>query len=359
MMKASSFIREIDMTFGSWVRVFSAVALAVGALPGWAASPAPASPHVIREISMPGAEGWDYLTFDGSRGRLFVSHGTHVEIVDMRKLAPAGSIADTPGVHGIAIAEDLGRGYVSAGAASSVVVFDLQTLARIAEVRTTGANPDAILYEPVTHRVFTFNGRGQNITALDARTNAVVGTIALHAKPEFAVTDGAGHVFVNLEDTNSLAEIDPAGLTVRHTWPLADCDEPSGLAMDRAHHRLFAVCGNRVMDIVDSTNGRVVAHVPIGEEVDGAGFDPSRQLAYASGGDGTLTVVKEETPDRFSVLETVATKRGARTMAVDEQTHRIFLATAQRNPPPPSTASQPHPRPTVVPGTFEVLVVEP
>jgi DNA-binding beta-propeller fold protein YncE len=321
--------------------------------------PVYASHRLTHEVKLPGNEGWDYLAVDSKNGRLFVSHGTRVDVVDTSKLASAGTIPETPGVHGIAIARDLGRGYVSAGAASIVVVFDLKTLARVAEIKTTGDNPDAILYEPHSHRVFTFNGRGHNVTAIDASRNAVVGTIALDAKPEFAVADDAGNVFVNLEDKNSIAEIDPQKLVVKAVWRLAACDEPSGLAIDRAHHRLFSVCSNKVMEIVDATNGRSVAQVPIGSGVDGAAFDPGAQLAFASGGDGTLTVVKEEAPDKYSVLETVQTRAGARTLAVDDKTHRVYLSTAQRAPAPPAVAGQPRQRPAILPDTFEVLVVEP
>ena len=299
--------------------------------------------HLAREINLPGTGGWDYLTFDATRTRLFVAHSTHVDVLDTAKLALIGTIADTPGVHGVAIADSLGHGYVSAGAASGVVVFDLHSLARLAEIRTTGDNPDAILYEPTTHRVFTFNGRGRNVTVIDTAKNKVVGTIAVDAKPEFAVHDGAGQVFVNLEDRNSLAAIDARTLTVTAKWPLAGCEEPTGLAIDRQHHRLFAACSNKVMAIVDSTTGHDVAQVPIGARIDGAAFDAGKQLAFASGGDATLTVIREETPDKFSVVETVTTKPGARTLTLDEQSHRIFLATGQRD----------------VQGTFEVLVVEP
>jgi len=299
--------------------------------------------HLAQEIKLPGAEGWDYLTFDAARARLFIAHGTHVEVVDTKTLAATGAIADTPGVHGVAIADPLGHGYVSAGAAASIIVFDLQSLSRLKDIKTTGDNPDAILYEPTTHRVLSFNGRGRNVTAVDTAKNEVVGTIALDAKPEFAVHDGAGRVFVNLEDRNSVAAIDARTLTVAAKWPLAGCEEPTGLAIDRQHHRLFAACSNKVMSIIDSTTGRGVAQVPIGGRVDGAAFDAEKQLAFASGGDGTLTVVREETPDKFTVAETVVTKAGARTLTLDEKTHRIFLATGQRE----------------VPGTFEVLVVEP
>jgi hypothetical protein len=314
--------------------------------------------HLAREVKIAGDTGWDYLTFDARDDRLFVSHGTHVEVLDARSPKPIGVIADTPGVHGIAIAHDLGRGYVSAGAASLIVVFDLKSWARLGEIKT-GENPDAILYEPTTQRVFSFNGRGRDATVVDAHTNEVIGTIALDAKPEFAVDDGAGHVYVNLEDRNSLARIDARTLAVIATWPLAGCEQPSGLALDRKHHRLFSVCDNKVMNIVDSESGRAVAQLPIGAGVDGAGFDASAQLAFASAGDGTLTIVKERGPEDFVVSQTVNTKPGARTMALDERTHRVFLATAQRGPVPPATVAQPRPRAPVIPDTFEVLVVEP
>ncbi|HEY4212257.1 MAG TPA: hypothetical protein VGM84_12300 [Steroidobacteraceae bacterium] len=309
--------------------------------------------RLAREVPLAGSEGWDYLTYDA--GRLFVSHGSHVQVLDGAKLSVVGDIADTPGVHGIAIASDIGHGFVSAGRSDSVVVFDLKSLARLAEIKVTGANPDAILYEPTTHRVFTFNGRGRNATAIDAKTNAVLGTIPLDAKPEFAATDGAGHVFVNLEDKSSLAVIDPQKLTVLSVWPLTGCEEPSGLAIDVANHRLFSVCDNKVMAVTDSTSGKVVAHVPIGGRVDAAAYDPGTHLAFASGGDGTLTVVKEGSPTDFSVVQSVKTKAGARTMALDVATHRAFSVTAtpEGGPPParppaasgPPAAGGPPPRP--------------
>jgi hypothetical protein len=333
-------------------QVLAAIFLATSTAPAMAY-------HLAREIKLPGAEGWDYLTFDAPRGQLFVTHGTHVEVLDSTTFALAGAIADTAGVHGVAIADSLGHGYVSAGATSTIVVFDLISLARLAEIKSTGDNPDAILYEPTTHRVFAFNGRGRSVTAIDTAKNEAIGTIALDAKPEFAVHDGTGRVFVNLEDRNSLAAIDARTLAVTATWQLTGCEEPTGLAIDRQHHRLFAACSNRVMAIVDSNSGRGVAQMPIGAGVDGAAFDAAKQLAFASGGDATLTVIHEETPDKFTVAQTVTTKPGARTLTLDERTHRIFLATAQREPAAPATPGQPRARPPVVPGTFEVLVVEP
>jgi DNA-binding beta-propeller fold protein YncE len=355
-LKFKDGLRRRDRHTPNQEALMKHISLLVALLLTWA-TPAMAY-HVAHEIKLPGSDGWDYLTFDAKRQRLFVSHGTHVDVLDVSKGTVAGTIADTPGVHGIALADDLGRGYVSAGAAGIVVVFDLESLARVAEIKVTGDNPDAILYEPTTHRIFTFNGRGRNITAIDARKNEVVGTIAVDAKPEFAVADGTGHIFVNLEDKNSIAELDAKTLKVLATHALSGCEEPSGLAIDRAHHRLFSVCSNKVMDIVDSKSGRQVAQLPIGEGVDGAGFDSTAQLAFASAGEGVLTVVKEETPDKFTVIEMVPTKRGARTMTLDERTQQVFLSTAQRAPAPPAAAGQPRQRPAILPDTFEVLVLE-
>ena len=323
-----------------------------------AASAHAGSYHLAHEVKIAGDSGWDDLTFDAPAHRLYVSHGTRVEVLDTQSLTLVGTIADTPGVHAIAIANDLGRGYVSAGASSAIVVFDLKTLAHIGEIKT-GANPDAILYEPGTRRVFSFNGRGRDVTVVDAVRNEIVATIPLDAKPEFAVYDGAGHVFVNLEDRNSVAQIDAKTLSVLAQWPLAGCEEPTGLAIDRKHHRLFSVCGNQVMDIVDSHDGHAVAQVPIGQGVDGAGFDESAQLAFASAGEGQLTVVKEQSPEKFKVVANVQTKPGARTMTLDKTAHRVFLPTAQRGPAPAATEAQPRPRGPVIEGTFDVLVIEP
>ena len=315
--------------------------------------------QLAREVSLPGDEFWDYLSFDPQSARLFVTHGSRVQVVDGATLTVVGEIPDTQGVHGVAIATDLGRGYVSAGRADTVVVFDLHTLQSVTTIKTTGANPDAILYDPFSKRVFTFNGRGRNVTAIDATRNEVIGTIPVDAKPEFAATDAAGHIFVNLEDRNSLAMLDPKALKIAATWPLTGCEEPSGLAIDRAHGRLFSVCSNRVMDVVDAASGKVVASAPIGARVDGVAFDSTRGLAFATGGDGTLTIVHEDSPEKFSVVQTLATRAGARTVTVDEKTHRVFSVTAKFGPPEPATKEQPYPRPRMEPGSFELLVMSP
>jgi DNA-binding beta-propeller fold protein YncE len=315
--------------------------------------------HLAHDVPLPGDEGWDYLTLDSEGHRLFIAHGTHVLVVDTEKLAVAGKIADTPGVHGIALAPELGRGYVSAGRAGLVVVFDLKTLARLKEIKTTGENPDAIVYDAVTRRVFTFNGRGRNATAIDAGTDQIVGTIALGAKPEFAVPDGHGGIYVNLEDKNSLALLDARKLSVQSVWPIGGCEGPSGLALDAAAQRLFPVCSNKVMAAVDAVSGRVLGTAPIGAGVDAAAFDPGSHFAFASCGEGVLTVVRPSVSGAPEVVQSVLTRRGARTMALDARTHRVYLVTADFGPPPAASPQNPHPRPAILPGTFRLLVLEP
>lgn len=315
--------------------------------------------HVTREIPIAGDGGWDLLSLDPRRSRLYVTHGNRVQVLDTLSLSPVGEIPDTPGAHGVAIADDLGRGYVTAGQAGTIVAFDLDSLQVREAVQATGEGPDTILYDSFTKRVFSFNGRGRNVTAIDAARNAVIGTIALDAKPEFAVSDGAGRLYVNLEDTDSIAVIDARKLAVRNVWRIAGCEGPTGLAIDRAHRRLFAMCSNKTMVVVDSRSGSAVASLPIGARVDGAEFDPGLGLAFASAGDGTLTVVREETPDKFSVAQTVTTRRGARTMVLEAQSHRLYLVTAAFGPAPAPTAEQPHPHPAVLPDSFVLLVVEP
>jgi len=329
-------------------------------VPLGAAQAADQAPHyrITHQVSLPGDEGWDYLLYDSQGHRLFVSHGSRVLVVDGEKLTVAGEIPDTPGVHGIALAPDLGRGYISAGRAGTVVVFDLKTLARLREIKVTGDNPDAILYDPATHRVFTFNGRGRNVTAIDAKTDEVVGTVAVDAKPEFAATDGKGRVYVNLEDRNSLAALDPQKVAVLATWPLPGCEAPSGLAIDAAHARLIPVCGNKLMAVVDAASGKMLGSVPIGGGVDAAAYDPGTRLAFASCGEGILTVAHIGSSGRPEVIESDTTQRGARTMALDLEKHRVFLVTADFSPPPPATAEQPHPRPSIVPGSVRLLVLE-
>jgi len=326
------------------------------------AAQAQAAPQyqISQEVKLPGDDGWDDLTFDDAAHRLFIAHGTQVLVVDTDHLTLAGTIADTPGAHGIALAPDVGQGYVSAGRSGTIVVFDLKTLARVKEIKATGENPDAIIYDSATHRVFSFNGRGRNATVIDAKTDEVLGTIVLDAKPEFAVVDGKGRVYVNLEDKSSIAQIDAQHLTVTAVWPIKGCEEPSGLAIDLPGQRLFAGCGNKVMAVVDARSGRTIGTAPIGAGVDGAKYDSGKRLAFAScGSDAVLTVVGTSASGAPEVVQALTTQRGARTMALDEHTHRLFLPTASFGPPPPATAEQPHPRPAILPGTFRLLVVEP
>jgi DNA-binding beta-propeller fold protein YncE len=311
--------------------------------------------HLLKTYKVGGDGGWDYLRLDSASRHLYISRGTHVLVIDADSGDAVGQIPDTAGVHGIALASELGRGFTSNGREGTVTIFDLNTLKPIAKV-SVGENPDAILYDPVTKRVFTFNGRSHDSTAIDAVKGTVVGTIKLDGKPEFAVSDQSGEIFVNIEDKSELVAINPAKLEVKSEWPLAPCESPSGLAIDRKNRRLFAGCDNKVMAVVDADSGKVLSTLPIGRGVDAARFDPETGLAFASCGEGVLTVIREESPDKFSVLENVPTQTGARTMALDEKTHNVFLVTAQFGPSPAPTADQPHPRPTILPDSFVVLV---
>jgi YVTN family beta-propeller protein len=337
------------------------------ATPAHAASPS-ASPsssgassgyRVHRTIAVGGDGGWDYLAFDSAARRLYITRSTRVIVLDPDSGKAVGEIPNLSGVHGVALAPDLGRGFISNGRSDTVTVFDLKSLKVLSELKSTGQNPDAILYDPASHRVFAFNGRSGSATVFDAAGGKVAATIPLGGRPEFAASDGRGNVFVNIEDKNELVAIDAAKLTVAKRWPLPGCDEPSGLAIDAAHQRLIVGCGNETALIVDSAGGRAVAKLPIGKGVDATGFDPGVGLGYASCGDGTLTVMREETPDRWTVAAKAATRQGARTMAVDEKTHQVYLATAEFGPRPAPTAAEPHPRPPMVPGSFVILVVGP
>ena len=312
--------------------------------------------HLIKTYKLGGDGGWDYLTLDRSSNRLYISRSTHVIVINPDSGEPVGDIPDTPGVHGIALAPELGRGFVSNGREGTVSVFDLASLKVLSKIKV-GENPDAILYDRASKRVFTFNGRSHDATAIDAAKGTVLGTIKLDGKPEFSVSDEKGEIFVNLEDKSELLALDPAKLEIKSRWPLAPCEEPTGLAIDRKHRRLFSGCGNKLMAIVDADSGKVISTLPIGEGVDATAFDPETGLAFASCGEGVLTVVHEESADKFSVAENVPTQRGARTMALDPAKHQIFLVTAKFGPPPAPTAEQPHPRPAILPDSFVVLVM--
>jgi YVTN family beta-propeller protein len=312
--------------------------------------------HVTGKIQIGGEGGWDYATMDSAGRRLYLSHATRVVVVDPDSGKVVGEIADTAGVHGIAIAPKLNHGYTSNGRSNNVTVFDLKTLKTVGQI-ATGQNPDAILYEPSTNKVLTFNGRSKDATVIDAATDKVLATIPLGGKPEFAQTDTKGKIYVNIEDTHEVAEIDARNNSVAKRYNLAGCEEPSGLAFDVKNRRLFSVCANKVMVVSDPDSGAVVATVPIGQGADGAGFDVDRGLAFSSNGEGTVTVVRGS-GTKYAVAETVQTQRGARTMAVDQKTHKLFLPTAEFGAMPAATDQQPRPRPPIVPGTFMVVVVE-
>jgi YVTN family beta-propeller protein len=308
-------------------------------------------------IPIPGDGFWDYVAADSDARRLYVSHGTEVAVLDLDSHAVVGTIPKTNGVHGIAVAPDLGKGYISAGRDNTVVVFDLKTLATLATI-PVGQNPDGILYEPVTHRVFTFNGRSKDSSVIDTATNKVVETVPMGGKPEFPIADGKGYVFVNIEDKNEILHFKASEPSKADHIALEGCDEPSGLAMDRDGRRLFPVCGNNVMPVVNADSGKIVAKVKIGNGPDAAGWDPGTKLAFSSNGqDGTLTVIKQDSPDQYTVAQTVKTERSARTMAVDLKTHTVYLPAAEFGPAPAATADNPRPRPKMLPGTFKLLIV--
>jgi YVTN family beta-propeller protein len=313
--------------------------------------------HVTKTIKLGGEGGWDYLTFDAKGNRLFISRGTHVMVVDADSGVVVGDIPDTQGVHGIALAQEFDKGYTSNGRASTVTVFDLKTLKVLKQI-PVGKNPDTIIYDAASKRIFTMNGASKDSTAIDAKTDTVASTVALDGRPEFATADEKGHVYVNLEDKSMVAEIDSQKLSVVNRWPLAPCEEPSGMAIDRKHGRLFSGCSNKMMAVVDADSGKVITTEPIGAGVDANGFDPETGFAFSSnGGDGTLTIVHEDSPDKFSVVDNVPTQRGARTMALDTKRHRVFLVTAEFGQAPAPTPEQPRPRRPIVPGSFTLLVV--
>jgi DNA-binding beta-propeller fold protein YncE len=329
----------------------AAIIVAVAAM-AWAA--AGSGYHVVTTYKVGGEGGWDYLIADPDARRVYISRGTHVIVLDADSGKNLADIPDTPGVHGIALAPELGRGFTSNGREGTVSIFDIKTLALISKVKV-GDNPDAILYDPATKRVFTFNGKSQDSTAIDGASGKVLGTIKLDGKPEFAASDAKGEVFVNIEDKSELTAIDPNKLEVKATWPLAPCTEPSGLAIDRRHRRLYVGCDNKMMAVVDANNGKVLATPPIGDGVDATAFDPETGLAFASCGEGLLTVVKEAS-GKYTA-ENIPTKARARTMALDTKTHKVFVATADFGTAPAPTADTPHPRPPMVPDTFVVLVL--
>ena len=311
--------------------------------------------HLLNTIAVGGEGGWDYLIADSEAHRLYVSHATRVVVIDTETDKVVGEIPDTNGVHGIAFAEKLGRGFISNGRDNSVTIFDLKTLKTLGVVKV-GTNPDCILFDPGSNRVFAFNRGSSNVTAIEATDNKVVGTIDLGGHPEFATSDGKGMVFVNLDDKSQVVAIDSKKFEVKAHWPVAPGEDPSGMAIDRKTNRLFIVCGNKKMVVMDAASGKVVGDLSIGDGTDAAGFDPETKLAFSSNGEGTLTVVREDSKDKFTVVDNIPTRRGARTMTVDVKTHKIYLPTAQFGEVPAPTAERPRPRAPMVPNSFVILV---
>jgi len=308
---------------------------------------------LVDTVKLGGEGGWDYLTYEQGSHRLFITRGTHVMVIDTNSMKQIGDIPDLNGIHGVALVPALNKGFVSNGGDDSVAVFDLKTL-KVTDKIKVGGRPDAILYEPFSKHVFTFNAKSQDSTVLDAASGKVIATIPLGGKPEFPASDSKGKIFVNIEDKAELAVIDVNNNKATAHWPLKGCEEPSALAFDVAHSRLFSGCGNKVMVVTDAASGKIITTVPIGAGVDAGAFNAKTQEVFMSCGEGTLPVIHEDAPDKYSVKQTVSTARGARTMTLDSETNTIYLVTAQFGEKGPNDR-----RPPVIPGTFELLVVKP
>ncbi|MEO7065928.1 MAG: YncE family protein [Rhodanobacter sp.] len=336
------------------LRFLPAALLLALPLASYAATAMPQPPlRVLSTLPLGGPGGWDYLTFDAAHRHLFVSRGDHVLVLDVDEHKQIGTIADTPGVHGIALDPELQRGFTSNGKSASVTEFDLRTLKTLATIAGTGEKPDAILYDQASHHVLTFNGKSHSASVIDPVKGAVIATINLPGAPEFAVADGAGHVYVNLEDKSDLVQLDTASNKVLHVWSLAPCQSPSGLAIDLAHQRLFSVCDNEVMAITDASDGHQVATVRIGKGPDAVVFDAAESIIYSSNGEsGTLTAVHQDDADHYHVSATVSTQVSARTLALDPKLHRLYLSAAQLE-----ATRQPNRRPTIKPNSFVILTV--
>lgn len=310
--------------------------------------------HIIDHWKLGGEGGWDYLLAEPGAHRLYITHGPRVEVIDSQSGKPIGAITGLHGTHGVTLDTSGKFGYISDGGGNAVVVFDRGSLATVATI-PAGTNPDGIIFEPATQTVWAFNGRSKDVTVIDAATRKVVATIPLPGKPEFPQVDGNGTVFDNIEDKNEIVRLDAHARKLTAEWP-AGCDSPSGLAFDVSGHRLFAVCDGKKMAVVDSNSGKVIATPAIGDGPDAASYAPAKNLAFASSGDGILSVVDASKPD-FPTIESLPTQRGARTMTYDASTDRAYVVTAEYGPRPAPTAENPRPRPAVVPGTFTVIVI--
>jgi YVTN family beta-propeller protein len=310
--------------------------------------------HVLKSYTLGGDGGWDYLNLDPATGNLFITRGSHVMVVDPASGKQLADITGLQGIHGTTFIGD--RAYVSEGGANGIAVIDTGRFSKIAEI-AVGTRPDGILYDPFSKRIFTFNGASKDATAVDPVSGKAVGTVPLGGKPEAAVSDGAGTIFVNIEDKSELVAFDAKTLTVKQHYPLAPCQEPSGIAADLPHGRIFSGCDNKMIAVTDMKTGKAVAQIPIGEGVDANRFDPATGLVFSSNGEsGTLTIAHEDSPTKFTLLQNLVTAEGARTMELDPKSHRVYVVTADRKPGTP-TADRPNPRPVPVPGTFRLLVI--
>ena len=313
---------------------------------------------VSKKINVIGDEGWDYLSVDNINQHLFVSHGSVVNVIDLKTDQTIATIPDTKGVHGIAIANDLNKAFISDGKDNAVTVVNLKTFELIEKIKIEGQKPDAILYDQFSHYVLTYNAKSSDATVIDANTNKIVKTIPLGGKPEFSVTNTKGLIYVNIEDKNEIKTIDTKTLEVTNTWSIAPGDEPSGLALDIQNNILFSVCGNKMMVVVDATSGKIIQTVPIGDGCDGVAFDSKKKMIFSSNGEGTITAVKEESIKKFSVAQTITTQRGARTITINPTTGQLYTPTAEFGAKPEPTPENPKPRPSLTPNSFTVLVVE-
>lgn len=314
---------------------------------------------VEKTIPIGGTGGWDYATADSVGRRLYVSHGGEVIVVDLDSNAVVGRVTGMTRIHGIAIDRDANKGFISDGGSNQIFVFDLKSL-QVTNKVAGGQNPDAIIYDPFSKKVFAFNGKSEDISVVDPASEKITATLPASGKPEFAVSDDNGNIYFNVEDKNDVGHIDIASMTVKQHWSIAPCDSPSGLAIDTHSNRLFSVCDGGKMAVLDPASGKVVATPAIGDGPDAAAFDAARKLIFSSNGqDGTLTVVKEQSANKYAVVQTLPTRKGARTMALDEKTHKLYLPTAEFGPAPAATAQNAHPRPSIKPDSFNLVVVSP
>src|SRR5271154_4283085 len=342
-------------TAAAFFALFLCSLLSTAYLRGAAQSSGSSGYHLVKKVELGGPGGWDYLEVDAATHRLFISRGTHVIVVAPDQGKIVGDFPDTQGVHGIALADEFNKGFTTNGRTADSTMFDLTSLKPQGNVKTD-KDTDATIYDPFAKRVFTFNGDANTASAIDAASGTLVGTFPLGGGPEFGASDGNGKIFVNLEDKSALVKFDAKTLKIENTWPLAPCESPSGLAIDAAHEILIVGCHNKLMTFVDGNSGKVLGTVPIGQGVDANRFDPVTGYAFASCGDGTLTIAHEDSPASFSAVETIQTQRGARTMAIDYATHDVYLVTADLGPAPAATKDNPRPRPAIIPDTFTLLI---